>query len=182
LLEMEHSLPDARRFLESWAVGDEIPTELPAWIETFDVRDWDAMLLKYVIPKLEATLRDDLRIDPRHQNMQPLEQVLKWADIIRPSTFSHFLETEFFPKWLDILFIWLIQPGVSFEEVTQWYSFWKDTFKESVQALPGIDRGFTRGLELMNKAIELGPDAPTHLERIDFRAGMQIGSSSEAGR
>jgi tuftelin-interacting protein 11 len=127
------------------------------------------MLLKYVIPKLGATLRDDFRVNPRDQKMQPLEHVLQWSDIIRSSIFSQILETEFFPKWLDVLHVWLIQPKVSFEEVAQWYSFWKNVFPETVQSMSGVSRGFTRGLQLMNKAIELGPDAPTQLPHPDFR-------------
>ncbi|KAG6832255.1 hypothetical protein H0H87_002151 [Tephrocybe sp. NHM501043] len=140
--------------------------------QVFDAGEWDAMLLKYIVPKLGAVLRDDFHVNPRDQKMEPLQQVLLWADIIRPSIFSQVLETEFFPKWLDVLHVWLIQPRVSFEEVAQWYSFWKGTFPESVQALSGVSRGFTRGLQLMNKAIELGPDAPTQLARPDFRAEL----------
>ena len=126
------------------------------------------MLLKYVVPKLGASLRNDFRVNPRDQKMEPLQRVFAWSNIIRPSTFSQILETEFFPKWLDILHIWLIQPRVSFEEVAQWYSFWKESFPESIRNLSGISRGFTRGLQLMNKAIELGPDAPTQLAKPNF--------------
>jgi tuftelin-interacting protein 11 len=135
------------------------------------------MLLKYVVPKLGATLRDDFRVNPRDQKMQPLEHVLQWSDIIRSSIFSQILETEFFPKWLDVLHVWLIQPRVSFEEVAQWYSFWKSVFPEKVQGMSGVSRGFTRGLQLMNKAIELGPDAPTQLPRPDFRAEQSAPST-----
>ncbi|KAG6866595.1 hypothetical protein C0991_002083 [Blastosporella zonata] len=175
-LRMEDLLGDARRkiksLLRSWTVGDRVPQELPAWREVFDAGEWDAMLLKYVVPKLGATLRDDFHVNPRDQKMEPLQHVLQWADIIRPSILSQILETEFFPKWLDVLHVWLIQPRVSFEEVAQWYSFWKGSFPETVQALSGVGRGFTRGLQLMNKAIELGPDAPTQLARPDFRAEL----------
>ncbi|KAG6891177.1 hypothetical protein C0995_008429 [Termitomyces sp. Mi166 len=180
-LRMEDVLGDARRkiksLLRSWMVGEKVPAELPAWKEVFDAGDWDSMLLKYVVPKLGATLRDDFRINPRDQKMEPLQHVLQWADIIRPSIFSQVLETEFFQKWLDILHVWLIQPRVSFDEVAQWYSFWKGTFPESVQVMPGIGRGFTRGLQLMNKAIELGPDAPAQLARPDFRAELAAAST-----
>lgn len=127
------------------------------------------MLLKYVVPKLGTTLRDDFRINPRNQNMEPLQRVLEWVNVIRSSIFSQLIETEFFPKWLDVLHLWLIQPKVSFEEVAQWYSFWKGAFPEEVQNMPGVAHGFTRGLQLMNKAIELGPDAPTSLPRPDHR-------------
>lgn len=134
--------------------------------------DWDAMLLKYVVPKLGARLRDDFRVNPRKQDMEPLKDVLLWEGLLRPSIFSQILEKEFFPKWLDVLHIWLIQPSPSFEEVAQWYSFWKGSFTENVQHMPGVEQSFTRGLQLMNKAIELGPNAPTQLPRPDnlFRA------------
>ena len=135
------------------------------------------MLLKYVIPKLGATLRDDFRVNPRDQKMEPLEQVLQWSDILRPSIISQVLETEFFPKWLDVLHVWLIQPRVSFDEVARWYSFWKGVFPEKIQNMLGVNRGFTRGLQLMNKAIELGPDAPTQLPRPDFRAEQSAPST-----
>ncbi|KIL69346.1 hypothetical protein M378DRAFT_8008 [Amanita muscaria Koide BX008] len=179
-LRMEDVVGDAKRkvksILKSWAVGQDVPISLTAWKGMFETGDWDTMLLKYVVPKLGATLRDDLRINPRDQKMEPLQQVLLWADAIRPSIFSQLLESEFFPKWLDILHIWLIQPSVSLEEVAQWYSFWKGSFPESVQSIPGVSRGFTRGLQLMNTAMELGPDAPTRLARPDFRAEMAAAS------
>lgn len=146
------------------------------FVQVFDAADWESILLKYVVPKLGATLRNDFRINPRNQNMEPLQHVLKWADLIRPSIFSQILETEFFPKWLDVLHVWLIQPKVSFEEVAQWYSFWKTALPEKVQDMPGVSRGFTRGLQLMNTAIELGPEAPTRLPRPEFRAEQAPGS------
>ncbi|KAJ7203945.1 GC-rich sequence DNA-binding factor-like protein-domain-containing protein [Mycena haematopus] len=167
----------AKSLLRSWSASEEMPEDLAAWHEIFDAAEWDAMLLKYVVPKLGALLRDEFRINPRDQIMTPLTAVLQWADIIRPSIFSQILETEFFPKWLDVLHIWLIQPKVSFEEVAQWYSFWKGSFPEKVQNMAGVSRGFTRGLQLMNTAIELGPDAPTRLSRPDFRAEQASASA-----
>lgn len=194
-LRLEDVLGDARRkvksLLRGWTAGDGVPKDLIAWkdvsvrvfrtmfdtssshIQVFDAGDWDAMLLKYIVPKLGALLRNDFRVDPRNQNMEPLRQVLSWEAIIRSSIFSQIIETEFFPKWLDILHIWLIQPKVSFEEVAQWYQFWKESFPESVQTMPGVSNGFTRGLQLMNKAIELGPDAPSRLPRPDYLAEPQ---------
>ena len=126
------------------------------------------MLLKHVVPKLGASLRDDFRVNPRDQKMGPLHRVLPWSPLLRPSIFSQILETEFFVKWLDVLHLWLIQPRVSFEEVAQWYSFWKDAFPEDVRNMPGVNRGFTRGLQLMNEAMQLGPDAPNKLIKPDF--------------
>jgi tuftelin-interacting protein 11 len=139
--------------------------------QVFNSGEWEELLLKYVVPKLGATLRDDFRVNPRNQNMLPLTQVLQWSSILRASTFGHLLEVEFFPKWLDVLHVWLVQPKVNFEEVAQWYSFWKGTFPEGVQRLQAVEQGFTKGLQMMNHALELGIDAPTKLPKPDHRSG-----------
>ncbi|KAK0446791.1 GC-rich sequence DNA-binding factor-like protein-domain-containing protein [Armillaria borealis] len=185
-LRLEEVIGDARRkvksLLRSWTAGDDIPKDLIAWKDVFDSSDWDSILLKYVVPKLGSTLRNDLRINPRNQRMEPLQHVLQWAEFIRPNVFSRLLETEFFPKWLDVLHIWLIQPNVNFEEVARWYSeVWKAAFPEDVQSMPGVSRGFTCGLQLMNKALELGPDAPTRLPKPDFLAAAASDASSRNG-
>lgn len=191
-LRLEEVVGDARRkiksLLRSWTVEEPIPADLIAWkdvrlfpsrssidilttcLQVFDIKDWDAMLLKYVVPKLGATLRNDFHINPRDQKMEPLQRVFAWSEIIRVSIFSQLIETEFFPKWLDVLHIWLIQPRASFDEVSQWYTFWRDVFPEQIRNLPDVSRGFTRGLQLMNKAIEYGPDAPAKLVKPDFLA------------
>lgn len=180
-LRLEDVVGDARRkiknLLRSWSIDDPIPADLAAWKDVFDRSEWDAMLLKYVVPKLAATLRNDFRINPRDQKLEPLQNVFVWMIVIRPSILSQILETEFFPKWLDVLHLWLVQPRVSFEEVAQWYSFWKETFPEAIRNLPGVNRGFTRGLQLMNKAIEFGPDAPTKLAKPDFLAEISAPGS-----
>ena len=133
----------------------------------FDVGEWDAILLKYVVPKLGARLREDFRVNPRQQDMKPLDDVLAWEALLRPSIMAQILEKEFFPKWLDVLYIWLVQPQASLSEVSRWYEEWKRPFSEALRATPGISQGFVRGLQLMNKALELGPDAPARLPRPD---------------
>ena len=126
-------------------------------------------MLKYVVPKLSATLREDFQVNPAQQDLKPLQDVLAWSEIIRPSIFSQLLEMEFFSKWLTTLHQWLVHPEASFEEVAQWYSSWKRIFPEDVQRMSGVERGFTKGLELMNKAIELGP-AVSQLPRPDLQS------------
>ncbi|KZT25280.1 TFP11-domain-containing protein [Neolentinus lepideus HHB14362 ss-1] len=172
-LRIEDVVGDAKRKLKSslrsWSPQDGVPQDLLVWKNVYGAEEWDAMMLKYIVPKLGALLRDEFKVDPRNQNMEPLNKVLAWAGILRPSVFSQMLETEFFPKWLDVLHFWLIQPNASFEEVAQWYSFWKNTFPDNVQNMPGVRDEFTRGLQLMNTAIELGPEARIRLPRPERR-------------
>ena len=109
--------------LRSWVPADGVPKDLNGWKEVFDKGEWDAMQLKYVVPKLGSLLHDEFRVNPRNQDMQPLQQVLAWSSLLHKSVIVRLLGMEFFPKWLDVLYIWLVQPNVSFEEVAQWYSF-----------------------------------------------------------
>lgn len=173
-LRVDSILDDARRKVKSrlrvWSATDDLPEDLAVWRDVFDSAEWDNLMLKYVVPKLASHLREEFRVNPRAQEMRPLTQVvLPWSSLLRASVMSQLLEAEFFPKWLDVLYIWLIQPRVSFEEVAQWYAFWKVVFAEDVLALKGVQRGFMRGLQLMNEAIELGADAPTKLRRPDTK-------------
>lgn len=176
-LRVDSVLDDARRkvksMLRTWVATDGILEDLAVWRDVFNSAEWENLMLKYVVPKLASHLREEFRVNPRAQEMQPLTQiVLPWSSLLRGSVMSQLLEAEFFPKWLDVLYIWLVQPRVSFEEVAQWYAFWKGVFAEDVLALKGVQKGFTRGLQLMNEAIELGPDAPTKLKRPGAKAEL----------
>jgi tuftelin-interacting protein 11 len=145
--------------------------ELIGCFQVFDAADWDAMLLQHIVPKLGATLRDDFRVNPRNQDMAPIQNVLLWSGIVRPSIFSQLLETSFFTKWLDVLHFWLTRPEVNLKEVAEWYEFWRDkAFPDVVRNMPRVSHGFMRGVQLMHRASELGPAARTHLPRPDHNA------------
>ncbi|KAI0306082.1 GC-rich sequence DNA-binding factor-like protein-domain-containing protein [Multifurca ochricompacta] len=175
-LRMEEFLGDARRKMKSllrgWDITEGLPNDLAAWREVFSVGDWDTMMLKYIVPKLGATLRDEFRVNPRSQDMSPLDRVLAWGPLLRGSIFASLLAAEFFPKWLDVLHVWLVQPRPNFDEVAQWYAFWKSVFSEDILASPAVRDGFTCGLQLMNTAIELGSDAPTKLPRPEHHRNL----------
>jgi tuftelin-interacting protein 11 len=91
--------------------------------------------------------------------------------------FSQLLETEFFPKWLDVLHIWLIQPQVS-RSCPVVFVLEGNPLRDRAEHA----RRITRGLQLMNKAIELGPEAPVHLTRPDFRAELLAEGSAGQGQ
>ena len=174
-LRMESFVEDARRkvksIIRSWSPRDGPISDLPSWKEVFDASEWDNILLKYIVPKLGSLLRDELRINPRNQKLEPLLTVLQWADILRPTIIGQLLEVEFFPKWLEVLHIWLIQPTVNFGEVAEWYKSWKDTFPLNVQRIPVVEQGFSKGLQMMEQALELGTDAPRKLPKPVFNRG-----------
>jgi tuftelin-interacting protein 11 len=183
-LREDELLGEAKRKVKSlmrdWKPVNEVPNEVLVWkdvsfflglifrsemtfLQVMDSSDWEELLLKYVVPKLGAVLREDFQVNPANQDMNPLKLVLSWSTILRPNIFSQLLESQFFPKWLRTLHQWLVHPKASFEEIAQWYSFWKGAFPDHVQQMTGVERGFSKGLQLINKALELGPEASARL-------------------
>ena len=129
-----------RHVMRKWVVGEGVPSELERWKkdvscrprvhfgvqltswQIYSSKEWDELMLRNVVPKLGVCLRDDFSINPRQQDMVPLEEwVLPWHKLIRGSTFCQLLEVNFFPKFLDTLYIWLIQPNRNGDEIASWY-------------------------------------------------------------
>ncbi|ORY26267.1 GC-rich sequence DNA-binding factor-like protein-domain-containing protein [Naematelia encephala] len=159
-----------RRVLQTWVPKDQVPSELERWRnDIYSAKDWDKLMLDWVVPKLGAALRDDLRINPRSQDMTPLKVwVLPWQGLIRSSTFSRLLEENFFQKWLDTLHFWLVQPNYEPDEVANWFEWWKEQFPAPLRETDGIRNGFNQGIELMGQAVHLGADASTRLKKPVF--------------
>lgn len=145
-------------------------------------------------------------MNPRAQSLEPLQEALKWKGVLRSRMLSQLMEDEFVAKWLDVLYIWLVSPKPSFDEVTQWsvkalqqcrvlaftesichssdcrYSYWKTVFPEDVFVLKGVQSGFRRGLDLMNQAMSLGPEAVSQLPRPSLTAPLPPSPRSSAKR
>ncbi|GAA5836279.1 hypothetical protein JCM9279_002246, partial [Rhodotorula babjevae] len=170
---MDMVLDEAKRkvrsWLKAWKARDGVPQGLDAWKTAFSKSDWDTLLLKHVLPQLGALLREQFVVNPRSQDLAPLEAVLAWRPLLRSSMLSQLLEAGFFTKWGDALYVWLTsEPNL--EQVAEWYSWWKAFFPEEVVALSGVSRGFRKGLDLMNQAMALGDDAKYRLKKPDFSA------------
>lgn len=73
-----------------------------------------------MLPQLGTTLRDEFTINPRAQELKPLENVLSWRKLLRSSILSQLLETSFFDKWLDALYVWLTHDP-NFDQVAEWF-------------------------------------------------------------
>ncbi|KAJ3333619.1 Tuftelin-interacting protein 11 [Blyttiomyces sp. JEL0837] len=133
---------------------------LRPWLEVLPESDTTPLLTKSVLTALVSVLRLEFKINPAAQDNTPLLWVLEWCDLIPPHLFSHLLETEFFPKWIHVLWAWLSSPNVSYDEVTRWYMEWKTRLPANVVAMQGVSDAFKVGLDLMNKSLALGKGQP----------------------
>jgi hypothetical protein len=88
--------------------------------QIYSSSEFDKLALQFVVPKLGVAMRDDFAINPAAQDMSTFEAVVPWHKILRASMFTHLFDVEFWPKWLDILYIWLASPGCKADEVASW--------------------------------------------------------------
>lgn len=137
---LEESKRKIRSWLKGWKVAEGVPTGMDAWKQVsasstgplfsptnipsltpqaFSKSDWDSLLLKHVLPQLGTTLRDSFSINPRAQDLKPLEDVLAWRPLMRSSMMDQLLEGGFFVKWLEALYIWLTHEP-NFDQVAEW--------------------------------------------------------------
>jgi tuftelin-interacting protein 11 len=154
-------------WLADWVPSDERGLEtLTRWRPVLKESCIDSLVNRYILPKLVLLLKNEFTVNPASQDLQPLEWVLQWfeSEFLKASIVVHLLETELFPKWHKVLWAWLSSPQMEFEEVSEWYSSWKELFPESLKPL--LQNQFRFGLDLMNQAMmvgspeELGPLPP----------------------
>lgn len=179
---LEESRRRIRSLLRRWKPADGVPQELARWrSDIFSAREWDTIIGEHVLGKLGAVLRD-LVINPRDQDMSAIvNEVLPWHSLIRPSNFTRLFELEFFPKWLNVLYLWLVHPGYNGEEVAQWFELWKSLFPAEVLHHKAIAHGFETGVQLMGAALALGPSRSQDLQRPSYSPLSRSSKSSVGG-
>lgn len=143
---MDMVLDEAKRKVRSWVKSswrpkEGVPKGLEVWkdvsragplalpgasltkrreLQAFAKSDWDTLLLKHVLPQLGSLVRTSLVINPRQQDLGPIDAVLAWKPLLRNSMLSQLIEAEFFPKWGEALWLWLTSDGVNLEQVAEW--------------------------------------------------------------
>lgn len=68
---------------------------------------------------------------------------MEWEDLIPVHSMAGILEKHFFPKWLQVLSVWLNHTP-NYDQVTSWYIGWKGQFSEALLKQPNIKGGGTR--------------------------------------
>ncbi|TPX69352.1 hypothetical protein SpCBS45565_g02497 [Spizellomyces sp. 'palustris'] len=159
---------------------------LMPWKEVFDQVDMESLLAKAILPKLILTLRNDFEVNPRAQDLEPLQWVFAWCSVVPAHLLVHLFETEFFPKWHKVLWAWLSSPQAKNEEITMWYKSWKGVFPPELAKEAGIVNQFRAGLDMMNRSLAMGgargpmPAAPPPIASMSqtAAAGGKVGSGT----
>ncbi|KAL0110405.1 hypothetical protein PUN28_013796 [Cardiocondyla obscurior] len=169
--------PIIRRKLGS-ALGGWHPSDrsarlmLQPWAEVFSKGDMEAFLVKNIIPKLQIALSEFV-INPHQQHLDQWNWVYEWKELIPVHIMAGLLDKFFFPKWLQVLALWL-NHSPNYDQVTTWYMGWKGMLSDKLLTEPVIKEHFKKALDMMNRAVS-GPQnhQPGALEQVSYLTSLE---------
>ena len=90
-----------------------------------------------------------------HILTETFHAVMLWRDLLPPAVMAGLWSNEFFPRWLEVLHMWLSnQPN--YDEVTRWYLSWKGAFPAELLEHPAIVMQFNRYVRFRRSRLRLG--------------------------
>lgn len=155
--------PIIRRKLGS-ALGGWHPSDrsarlmLEPWSQVFSKNDMEAFLVKNIVPKLQVALTEFV-INPHQQHLEHWNWVIEWKELLPVHTMANLLDKFFFPKWLQVLAMWL-NHNPNYEQITNWYMGWKGMLDNKLLDEPVIKEHFKKALNIMNRAVASAQGLP----------------------
>jgi tuftelin-interacting protein 11 len=62
---------------------------------------------------------------------------MEWKELVAPPVLASILEKAFFPKWMQVLTLWL-NHAPDYDEVTNWYCGWKTMLPDCLRSQPAV--------------------------------------------
>jgi len=161
----------------SFADSARVVDMLRPWVDVFDSTSFENLLVRSALPRLVAAMREEVRVNPAAQDIDPVQCMLEWTRLLPVLPLAHLSclwVGEFFPMWLRVLYDWLTghlggaeQGGVGgahpvemadFEEVSAWYSGWKGLFPQALLDQDSVAECFSLALDMMQTSLTLDSD------------------------
>ncbi|KAG0653071.1 G-patch domain-containing [Hyphodiscus hymeniophilus] len=160
-----------RHLVDSWDFRKGVIPGLQQWREVLcpspSNDHWKPLIMNHVLPSMARFLRNSeyFMVSPNDQEpyMKALQGIFAWKDILKPRIVAQVIIETVFPMWHSVLHQWLTVVGPN-EEIGQWFEWWRDeVFPPELQSLKSIQEEFEKGHVMINKALDLGPNAATQL-------------------
>ncbi|KAI9800708.1 MAG: hypothetical protein M1825_004030 [Sarcosagium campestre] len=161
-----------RVVLDTWDLERGVVEGLENWRELLR-QELDKVLIRHLLPRLSLYLDTELEVNPADQDLTPIERVLPWRSFFRPSVFGQLFVSSLFPKWHSTLHLWLVSEP-NYEEVSQWFTWWKNQLPVEVNEVPAVADAWEQGLAMINQALDLGERAATDLPPPSFEAKRPV--------
>ncbi|KAB8304991.1 hypothetical protein EYC80_004300 [Monilinia laxa] len=160
-----------RHLIDSWDFHRGVIPGLEKWREVLQPSSnndtWTPLIMNHVLPSMAKFLKNEKNflVDPNDQSpyMSSLQGIFAWKDILRPRIVGQIIVETIFPMWHNVLHQWLTVVGPN-QEIGQWFEWWRDdVFPAEIKDLKEIQQEFEKGHEMINRALDLGSKASTHL-------------------
>lgn len=132
---------------------------------------WKPLVMVHILPSMALYLRENFDVQPSDQEpyLQVLTGVMEWRHIVSPTMVAEVVATEVFPKWHEVLYQWLIDEDVSYDDIGQWCEWWHDAdgpLPAEIRDTVSVASEFEKGLHTIERALDLfdlGKDPKTAL-------------------
>ncbi|KAJ5089423.1 hypothetical protein N7532_008107 [Penicillium argentinense] len=175
-------MSDAKRkfrvVLDSWSLRRGLVNGIELWRDALG-SEFDVCLRNHLLPRLARHLREDFVVNPQDQDLTALEDVLRWKDFFKPQVMGMLLVSDFFPKWHEILYIWLTNDP-NHEEVGEWFSWWQTQIPAEINELTMVEDEWNKGLQTMDHALNLGDRAAAELPRPELPTQSSLPTRQDA--
>ncbi|KAI4220434.1 MAG: hypothetical protein L6R36_007628 [Xanthoria steineri] len=172
-----------KSLFQSYPLTHPPPNTLTSLLPVLPPSFLHSLQTRHLLPRLATHLSENLLIDPSNQDLAPLTESLAWLTppwSLSTTTTAHLLTAEFFPKWHHILYLWLTN-NPNYDEIREWFLWWKDQFPESLRDHDIVAKEWTKGLETISLALDLGPEnVATQLPPPETGPVKPLGLSSAA--
>ncbi|KAJ5779532.1 hypothetical protein N7457_007252 [Penicillium paradoxum] len=152
-----------RSVLDTWSLRKGLVDRIEIWRDALG-SEFDVCLRNHLLPRLARHLREDFTVNPQDQDLTAFKDVMHWTPFFQPNVMGLLLISDFFPKWHEVLYIWLTNDP-NYEEVGAWYSWWRTQIPAEVNELVIVDEEWNKGLQTMDLALQLGDRAAAELPR-----------------
>ncbi|KAK9500922.1 hypothetical protein O3M35_002085 [Rhynocoris fuscipes] len=130
---------------------------LQPWATVFTPQEMDTFLVNNILPKLGQAL-GQMYISHQNLNIDAWKWVMEWNELVRPPLMADLLDQHFFPKWLQVLTVWL-NTCPNYDQVMAWYSGWKSVIPAHLLEQQRVKDHLRTALELMSRSVG-GPVLP----------------------
>lgn len=153
-----------RQLIDVWDFDRGVIPGLKEWKQVLSPskanNQWKPLVMNHILPSMARYLRKNFDVQPSDQEpyLQVLAGVLEWRHVVSPTMVAEVVVAEVFPKWHGILYQWLIDEDVSYEDIAQWCEWWHDTdgpFPAEIRDAVSVASEFEKGLHTIERALDL---------------------------
>lgn len=153
-----------RQLIDVWDFDRGVIPGLKEWKDILrpnkSTDQWKPLVMMHVLPSMARYLRKNFDVQPSDQEpyLQVLTGVMEWCNIVSPTMVAEVVVTEVFPKWHGVLYQWLVDEDVSYDDIAQWLEWWHDAdgpFPAVIRDTASVASEFEKGLHTIERALDL---------------------------